>query len=547
MLGLFVFVSVAVLFFLSFMLPDHYHPWTYFYQDFCAVLALVFLVFWFVLVRRRLYVSKYFLVVVLVACIPMVQLFYGIVYFFGDAFLVSVYLVVFFVSVCIGGQVFYEDRFEGRLIVAWFSMLVLFAVLSTWASFLQWFQLPSGGFVADLLGGGRPFANFSQPNNFSTLNLMGLAGVIYLFESRRIGWLGSLVLAVFIVFGVVLAQSRTAWVCLFLFVMFWALRRRRLNFRLSFRCLLGVVFGYFCLVFFLADIARFFGLESVGFSGRDDGSARINLWSQMLFAVGKAGLVGFGWNQVSVAQFFVTVEHPLQLMTEHSHNLFVDLVGRSGVVVGSGISLLLVLWVGRMALCSVRLESFFLLAAAGAVLVHSMFEFPVEYAVFLIPVGLMLGYVHAEVFGGGERFFSRFFSLPMFFVFLFLMAFVFKEYRVLQEDYRLLRFESAKIGLSKVRSEEMSPDVVIFDQLSMLLRLGRTPLESVLGEAELVNMRKLVSRYPYPWSLLRYSIICYSSGAYYEAGYALLVIRYLYGEDLYFQALDAFSKSLGEF
>ncbi|NEU35520.1 hypothetical protein GN156_33230, partial [bacterium LRH843] len=77
----------------------------------------------------------------------------------------------------------------------------------------QWLLLTQGGiWLADLPLGARPYANFAQPNNCATFLCIGLMACLYLYEKKYIHRFCGVLLASFILFGITLTQSRTAWV-----------------------------------------------------------------------------------------------------------------------------------------------------------------------------------------------------------------------------------------------------------------------------------------------------------------------------------------------
>src|SRR5690554_6577144 len=97
-------------------------------------------------------------------------------------------------------------------IAQWLAGVILIsASLSTWIAIKQWLLLSGSIWVADLPVAGRPFANLAQPNNLATLLGMGLASVIYFYERRKLNGISSGSLAAFLLFGIVLTQSRTPW------------------------------------------------------------------------------------------------------------------------------------------------------------------------------------------------------------------------------------------------------------------------------------------------------------------------------------------------
>ena len=55
----------------------------------------------------------------------------------------------------------------------------------------------------------------------------------------------------------------------------------------------------------------------------------------MLDAISRAPWLGYGWNEMSVAQSLVAPDHPaVREMVDHSHNMLLDLMVWNGVPLG---------------------------------------------------------------------------------------------------------------------------------------------------------------------------------------------------------------------
>lgn len=199
------------------------------------------------------------------------------------------------------------------------------------------------------------------------------------------------------------------------------------------------------------------------------------------------------------------------------------------------------LWLGRLAWTARSSESLFALLAAGFVFTHSMLEYPHAYAYFLLPLGLLLGIAQAE-----DRPTKPFIIPRQLLVSVALAAgglggWIWSEYRVIEEDFRLMRFETANIG--NLKAEQTAPDVTLLTQLREFTRFTRTEASEVMSEEELEWMRKVAHRYPYLPSLFRYSYALALNYRTDESFDQLLVIRGLYGEDSFQDVVRLFSQN----
>jgi len=468
--------------------------------------------------------------------VPMLQKFLGVIYFFGDAWVSSLY-VLGFAFIFFAGYTFSLDEEAlpvlARLLAGAF---VFAAMLSLWIALRQWLLLSGSIWFSDLPFGARPFANLAQPNNFATALCMGLSGVLYLYEKKIIGRLASSCFVVCLVFGVALTQSRTPWVSALVLVIFWGWKSRLYNLRLSLRVLLIWIGFYVLCIFLLPELNRLLLLPGGGLAERAQSLERLSLWGQFLQAILQGPPLGYGWNQVSVAQVSVSLDHPVPLMTEHSHNILLDVLLWNGLWPGFIIILVASVWLFRIAWYAKSIEGIFALLAAGFVFVHGMLEFPLEYAFFLLPVGLLLGVASGDHRSSREFNFPRWLLSGILLSCVFLFCWVWREYRVVEEDYRLMRFEVSHIGFLK--AERLAPDVVWLSQLREFIRFARTEAREGMTQEELDWMRKAAHRYPYAPSLFRYALSLALNGEVQEAFVQMEVLRALYPGRRYSESVE---------
>ena len=253
---------------------------------------------------------------------------------------------------------------------------------------------------------------------------------------------------------------------------------------------------------------------------------------------------GYGWGQVSVAQVSISQAYPVPLMVEHSHNILLDILIWNGPLLGGGVILVTSIWLARLGWRAHSIEGVFCLIVAGFVLVHGMLEFPLEYGFFLFPVGMLLGAAAGEQRSTFEWVVPRWLvggvlasSLGMFY-------WVWHEYRLIEEDHRLMRFETARIG--ELKAEQTTADVVLLTQLREFIRFARTPASEGMNEEHLEWMRKVAHRYPYPPSLFRYSLALALNEQAAQAHEQLMILRDLHGDKHFEEGVRAFGQMAAE-
>lgn len=492
----------------AWLLPNHAYPWISAWQE---GLALSLLLAAGLLGRHAARLPTLWAAALALALASVaLQWGTGRILFHGDALMAALYLAAFGLAIALGSSLAAKEP-DGRTpALEWLAAGTLAAaIVSVGIALSQWTQTYVIHFTVsvDLKPGARPFANLSQANHFCTAAFLGLCSLVFLHEARRVGrpafWLG----ASFLLLGMVMSGSRTGWLQLAVAVALVLLLRKRIALRATARPLLAMVGLYALLT--LAWPALNEALYLSGGRGVGDqlqGGVRLPLWKSLLDAVAREPLWGYGWQQVALAQQAVALDHaPVFHIFEHSHNLALDLVLWAGIPVGGALVLLmsLALLLQLRALRDAR--AVWLMAAALGVLTHSMLEYPIEYAYFLLPTGLCLGAAHALC--------PTAWSLPSRPVALRLWALVLAgvlgvvavDYLEAEQNHRLLRLESARIGTVSIESK--APELRVLDQLQAFLWFARTEARPGMPVEERERMRMTAQRFAYPPLLLRQALI----------------------------------------
>jgi len=161
--------------------------------------------------------------------------------------------------------------------------------------------------------------------------------------------------------------------------------------------------------------------------------------------------------------------------------------------------------------------------------VHALVELPYHYAYFLIPVGLWAGIVEREQ-GARTIGDARWFLAPTFATLAVVIGVVI-EYGQVEEDFRLVRFENARIV--GARAHEPAPDAPLLSSLTGFLRFARTEPKAGMSEEQLRQMDVSTKRYPFALSLVRYASALALNGRLEEARATFVKIRHLNGDRAY--------------
>lgn len=527
----------TLLLIVSWSLPNHYSPWVSSYHDFATFAAG--LLFISALLCKRLLTTvqfpRVFSFVFLLSFIPALQYATGIIYLSGDALISCLYLLGFFAMLTTGYNVANSSSLRPTLLNWLAGALIIAATISAWLALYQWTLQPSSFWIADLPPNARPFANLSQPNQLATLLSMGLAAVLFFYEKHLLHRISSSLLALLLLFGIALTQSRTPWLMAIFFVVLWLWKfnsaQRRLP-RIWAFAWVAIFIGFIFILPHLAQWLQLGGTTSV--AKRAQALERWDLYVQFYQAIIHGPLWGYGWQQVSSAQLAITPLYPVAIYTEYTHNILLDLLIWNGPILGSIIIIAVSYYLLRLAFLARSAENLFVLMAVGFFLLHSLLEYPHAYAYFLLPVGLLIGILQAD-------FPCKTWRIPRWCVLIFLIVSVglytviWQEYRVIEEDYRLMRFEKNRVGTLK--AEQPAPDVLLLTQLQALTKHLRLPATTHMSADELDELSRFAKRFTHPASLFKYAQALALNNQLTAAYEQLLLIQGLHGDKLLLQAI----------
>ncbi len=373
-------------------------PWVGFGQEGITALAGVFLAA-VALCERHVVWPRAAFFVGACATIPWLQWWGGLLAYRMDAWMVSAYLLgcgvcmVTAATLCQGAK--REQFYQGWWLSAASAGVVACAV-ATW----QWATgAPLGLHVPEVPLAGRVSATLGQPNLLATLLLLGVGATWMAYERNTLQGRMAATLIAWMGWGVVMTQSRTAWLFVPIALLWFGLKRRRIALRTSGRALaLGSVLFVSCIPMERALKPWFHeGAVTVPATrSLTSGDSRLTHWATLLDASARAPWQGYGWNQVGSAQRAVAMDHPYTGHAfTHSHNLVVDLVVENGWPLGLLLAAIMAAWVWRQASrCQTR-EAWGLWLSVWVIATHAMFEYPLHYLFVLLPLGWLVGMLSA--------------------------------------------------------------------------------------------------------------------------------------------------------
>ncbi len=489
----------------AWLLPNHAYPWISAWQE---GMALVLLLAAGLLGRHPARLPWPWLAALGLALASVaLQWGTGQILFRGDALMAALYLAAFGLAVALGHSLVVKEHGGRTPALEWLAAGTLAAaIVSVGMALSQWTQTYVIHFTVsvDLKPGARPYANLSQANHFCTAAFMGLCSLVFLHEARRVAhaafWLGT----GFLLLGMVMSGSRTGWLQVGVAVGMVQMLQQRTEPRLTIRPMLALAGLYATLTLAWPAVNEALLLSAGrGVGEQLQGGARLPLWLSLLDAVGREPLWGYGWQQVAIARQAVALDHPpVMHLFEHSHNLVLDLLLWAGIPMGGTIVLLMAIGIALQLRALRDARALWLMAAALGVLVHSMLEYPIEYAYFLLPTGLCLGAAHGLCPTAWSLAVRPAWLRASALILSALTAVVAVDYLEAEQNHRLLRLESVGIA-----AQSGAPQLLVLDQLQAFLWFARNPARPDMPLDERERMRLAALRWAFPPSLLRQALI----------------------------------------
>ena len=263
--------------------------------------------------------------------------------------------------------------------------------------------LPDGTWIAKSSIEGRAVGNMRQPNHLSSLLLWGIIAVVWLSEAKVLRRVWVWACALLFVFGVVLSGSRTGALGTGVLLL-WGVLERRYS-RSSRWLLASMPLAY--LVFWLGNSAwadyshHVFGGETRFSTSGDISSSRYAIWSNAIELIKMHPWFGVGFGEFNFAWTLTPFPDRPVAFFDHTHNLPLQLIVEMGIPLGLLVMGLLLFALYR-ALRNVMPQpdrdpslppqmssaAFMIVLMIG---LHSLLEYPLWYAYFLLPTAFAFG------------------------------------------------------------------------------------------------------------------------------------------------------------
>jgi len=282
--------------------------------------------------------------------------------------------------------------------------LVVAGAASSIVGLIQVFAptLPDGDWMALSAIPGRATGNLRQPNHLSSLLLWSIVAAIWLGEAKVVRAELTLALALVFVYVVVLSASRTGAVGM-LTLAGWGLFDRRLS-RNARRLLVlaPLIYGalWWGTTVWATHSHQLFGGQTRFGGGGDISSSRFGIWSNTLALIAAHPWLGVGFGDFNFAWSLTPFPGRPVAFFDHTHNIVLNFAVELGVPLAL-VVLSLMIYALRRALANAIADgreattAFPVQRAAFVIVilvaVHSMLEYPLWYAYFLLPTAFAFG------------------------------------------------------------------------------------------------------------------------------------------------------------
>lgn len=379
------------------LIPVHIHPFRMYFQDLLVIFAILLVLAKLITFRvTRVYLPLVVIVPLTLIMVVVIQAWHlqGIIQ--PDLFLPVCYFILLIISISLGATLATVDVDVTIFVKVMVFVFVISSVLSVAMQITQllaWDWRPLVMYMPKTQQLARPFANLAQPNQLALLYCMSLAALYWWQQTKQVSIAVIMPLALWIIAGLVMTQSRIAWIILPAMAVLIGWQERRNPGFLFWPSLLLV--SYFLLLSQLDALATYLGHSGALAERLEGRSERKILWMQAIRMALDHPWLGVGWGGFGPAQVALAADFTPSIYSEHAHNFILNLAAEIGIPATLLICVVLGYWCLAVfpklwGSVEVRFMGLCLLAVA----VHSMVEFPLWYAYILLPVGLMMGILH---------------------------------------------------------------------------------------------------------------------------------------------------------
>ncbi|NNH34828.1 hypothetical protein HLH12_04460 [Acinetobacter sp. NIPH 2377] len=329
------------------------------------------------------------------------------------------------VSILINNILIEDDQIVVFLILSIFASSFITSVISI----IQFYNL---GFFLGYIAGNhssRYSGHLGQPNHMGTLMLMGFYASLYVYKKYQCSVV--LFLLPLIVFAMVLTQSRTIWMFFIISIVVLVLKWNFFN--KNIRNIIVLLPFFYALINQLLKLFTNSGVDA-GQRIQVD-AARVKLWYDFFRILPDFNILGGGFENIGRDHFLYGISFNHSIISYH--NIVMDMYaiyGLLGLVFCGYVFIKLINILFR-----IQDESHIIIyMIVVAILNHAMFEFPLYYAYFLLPLIVILNYFDT-LYTNGSYFDIKLNKNFLSFIFFVFIAFLVKYIQFVEENWQYYR------------------------------------------------------------------------------------------------------------
>ena len=515
---------------LSWLAYDHYRPWVNFHAEMLAFTGLFGLIAGVLRSHRSAAVMpRLGIWLALVVLVPWLQYAAGLTFFAGDALLSSLYLTGLLAAIFVGYSLARADQGANGL-TALMHALWIAAMVSGAIGLAQWLNVDDrlGMVVVQSDVGDRAMGNLGQANQLATLLLVGMAAYAYVFERQVIGRFTLSLGIGFMTAALILTQSRAGMLSVLVVTAYVLWKKKSAQSRLSAKAVVlwALLFALGTLV--LPHLSEWLQHGNVrNIRETDTINQRLIMLQQMAHAIAQSPWFGYGWNQTPSAQAAGAIAYPGLVPYTYAHNFVMDMLAWNGLPLGLLLTGAIAYWFVTRLWVSRSPDAIHAMACLLPVAVHSMLEYPFAYAYFLIAAGLMVGVMEAARVPAATMNVNVRWVWAVWAAWALVGTYLIYEYFLIEEDFRVVRFENLNIGQTPAAYE--IPDVWMISHLSAMLKARRVTIEPRMSADDLENLRRVSQRFADNVPHCRYALALALNNDAKDAEQEFAVIQGTYG------------------
>ncbi|QPF34775.1 O-antigen ligase C-terminal domain-containing protein [Acinetobacter johnsonii] len=367
---LFLYSLFSLFFIFSFLNNEYYLPWTTFDSEVYIFYSIVFAsIVFFLRPFKKVKISNLSILLFLLLFISLFH--YNYYEFKQNYFSFNLYLILILILSVISVS---EDD---KLIIFLIFSILISSALTSIIALIQFLDPQYISIFIRENNSSRYSGNLGQPNHMGTLMLMGFYSCLYIYDKYKFNII--LILIPLLIFGMVLTQSRTVWVAIFISLVFLVLKWKYIKKEIKISILsLPIVY------ISINQLLKIFTASGVNASQRVQiDAARINLWQDFLITIPEFNIFGIGFKNIEYYHFIHGEKFSYHISSYH--NIIMDMYAIFGVL-GLIFCFYFLIKIANILLKLEETSDFIIYMVLVVIINHAMFEFPLYYGYFVLPL-----------------------------------------------------------------------------------------------------------------------------------------------------------------